>query len=83
MKLEQGESTNGDFLKQVPKELKVYEKHDNDFLWGYEQDTELAEGVQNAKFTYGVANTSADGTRTKIPEDGVKAKKSISKNALK
>ena len=38
MKLEQGESTKEDFLKHVQKELKVYEKHDSDFLWGDEQD---------------------------------------------
>ena len=32
MKLKQGESTNEDFLKQVQKELRVYEKHGGDFL---------------------------------------------------
>ena len=43
MKLNQGESTNEYFLKQVQNELKVYEKHGGDFLWGYAQDTELTE----------------------------------------
>ena len=53
VKLKQGESTNKDFLKQVQKELKVYEKHGGDFLWVDAQDTELAERVKNAKFSYG------------------------------
>ena len=34
MKLKQGESTNEDLLKQVKKELKVYEKHGGDIMWG-------------------------------------------------
>ena len=38
IKLKQGESTNEDFLKQVQKELKVYEKHGGDFLWADAQD---------------------------------------------
>ena len=83
MKLKQGESTNGDLLKQVQKELKVYKKHGGDLLWGYAQDTELAERVQNANFTYGVANTSADGTGTTMPEEEVKETNSIAKKALK
>ena len=45
MKTKQEESTKEDFLKQVQKELKVYEKHGGDFLWGDAQDTELAERV--------------------------------------
>ena len=52
-------------------------------MWGDAQDTELAERVQNAKFTYGVAKTSTDGTRTTIPEDEVKEQKDIAKEALK
>ena len=38
----------------------------------YAQDKELAEQVQNAKFIYGVANTSADGTVTSMLDDEVK-----------
>ena len=83
MKLEQGESTNKNFLNQVQNELKVYDKHGGDFLWGDAQDTELAERVQNAKFTYGVANTSADGTVTEMLADEVKDKNATSKNDLK
>ena len=72
MKLKQGEPTNTDFLKQVQKDLKVYKKHGGDFLWGDAQDTELAERVQNAKFTYGVANTHEDGTGTTMSQEEVK-----------
>ena len=72
MKIKQVESTNEDFLKKLQKELKVYEKHCSDFLCGDAQDIELAERVQNAKFMYGAANTSADGTRTAILEDEVR-----------
>ena len=38
MKLKQGDSTNENFLKQVQTDLKVYEKHGSDFLWGDAQD---------------------------------------------
>ena len=74
MKLKHGESTNEDLLKQVQKELKLYKKNGGDFFWGDAQDTELADHVQNTKFTYGVANTSAYGTRTTMPEDSTKEK---------
>ena len=69
MKLKQGQSTNNNFLKQVRKELKVYEKHSSDFLWGDTQYTELAEQVKNAKVMYIVENTSVDGTGMVIPID--------------
>ena len=39
--------------------------------------------MQNLKFTYGVANTSTDGTGTKIPEKKVNGKKTIANKALK
>ena len=61
----------------------MYQKHGGDFLCGYAQDKELALRIQNAKFTYGVANISGDGTRTTMSEDDVKGKKSISKKDLK
>ena len=61
----------------------MYKKHGGDFLWRDAQDTELAERVQNAKFTYRVANTSADGNGTAIPEDEVKEQKDTAKEALK
>ena len=34
MTLRQGDESNADFIKLVTKELKVYEKHGGDFLWG-------------------------------------------------
>ena len=83
MKLKQGESMNEYFPKQVQKDLKVYEKHGGDFLWGDAQDTELEERVQNAKSTYGVENTSADGTVASMPDNEVKENNSIAKKALK
>jgi len=52
MRLKQGESTNEDFLKQVVTELKVYEKHGGDFLWGNAQDAELVDRVTSAKIRY-------------------------------
>ena len=42
MKLKQRESTNKHILKQVQKELKLYDKHGGDFLWGDAQDTKLS-----------------------------------------
>ena len=61
----------------------MYEKPGGDFLWGYAQDTELTERVQDEKFTYGVANTSADSTRTTMPHDKVKEEKAVAKKDLK
>ena len=61
----------------------MYEKHCGCFLWGDAQDTELAERVQNANFTFGVANTYSDGTGTAMPEDEVREQKSIAKKSLK
>ena len=43
MKIKQGEFTNEDFLKQVQKYLKVYEKHGGDFLWRDAKDTEPSD----------------------------------------
>jgi hypothetical protein len=83
MRLKQGESTNEDFLKQVIKELKVYEKHGGDFLWGNAQDSELVNRVTSAKARYGVANTNADGTPAAMPEAQVKEHTAIAKKALK
>jgi hypothetical protein len=42
MKLKQGNTTNEDFIKTVSKELKVYEKHGGDFLWGKTQEQAMA-----------------------------------------
>ena len=83
MRLKQGESTNEDFLKQMVKELKVYEKHGGDFLWGTTQDTELVDRVTSAKVRYSVVNDNADGTPAEMPEDQVKEHTAIAKKALK
>jgi len=83
MRLKQGESTNEDFLKQVVKELKMYEKHGGDFLWGNTQDTEVDKCVTNAKIRYSVVNDNADGTPGVIPADQVKEQTAIAKKALK
>jgi hypothetical protein len=83
MRLKQGESTNEDFLKQVVKELKVYEKHGGDFLWGSAQDTELVDRVTSAKVRYSIVNDNADGTPAEMPEAQVKEHTAIAKKALK
>ena len=43
MKLKQGDATNEDYIKMISKELKVYEKHGGDFLWGKTQVRASAE----------------------------------------
>jgi hypothetical protein len=47
MRLKQGETTtNEDFVKQVMKEVKVFEKHGGLFLWGPAQDEDLVKRVE-------------------------------------
>ena len=48
MKLKQGNTTNEDFVKTVEKELKVYEKHGGDFLWGKTQINEMTKRLKLA-----------------------------------
>jgi hypothetical protein len=44
MNMRQGtDSTNEEFVKLLIKELKVYEKHGGDFLWGEKQESDLDE----------------------------------------
>ena len=53
MRLKQGgETTNKDFLKTVVKEIKVYEKHGGNFLWGPTQEEQLAESIAVQKEKY-------------------------------
>jgi hypothetical protein len=47
MNLHQGDSTNEDFIKLLTKELKVYEKHGGEFLWGDKQQQDLKEKLDN------------------------------------
>eukprot|EP00557_Chaetoceros_sp_GSL56_P002970 CAMPEP_0176488714 /NCGR_PEP_ID=MMETSP0200_2-20121128/6868_1 /TAXON_ID=947934 /ORGANISM="Chaetoceros sp., Strain GSL56" /LENGTH=957 /DNA_ID=CAMNT_0017885739 /DNA_START=340 /DNA_END=3216 /DNA_ORIENTATION=- len=52
MNLRQGEATNEEFIKTVTKELKVYEKHGGDFLWGTKQKDDLWTQVNESKEKY-------------------------------
>jgi hypothetical protein len=45
MNLRQGDSTNEEFVKLLVKELKVYEKHGGDFLWGEKQEEDLEKAL--------------------------------------
>jgi hypothetical protein len=51
MKLKQGETTNEDFVKMVAKELKVYEKHVGDFVWGKTQNRALRSRLAIDEYT--------------------------------
>lgn len=52
MNLRQGDSTNEDFVKLLVKELKVYEKHGGDFLWGDTQKNELKQVIEDHETDY-------------------------------
>lgn len=56
MNLKQGDATNEDFVKLLIKELKVYEKHGGDFLWGEAQkirmEKDLADVMEKYKAEY-------------------------------
>ena len=65
MNLKQKDSSNEDFVKTVSKELKVYEKHGGDFLWGLTQVDALNDRLDESKDEYRRANRSEmDPTRT-------------------
>ena len=49
MRLKQGDMSNEDFLKLCQKELKIYEKHGGDFLWGIAQKEALEEEITKQK----------------------------------
>ena len=49
MSLRQGEESNAEFIKLLTKEMKVYEKHGGDFLWGKPMNDELDEKLSDAK----------------------------------
>ena len=83
MRLKQGESTNEDFLKQVMKELKVYEKHGGDFLWGSAQETALDKRVTDAKVKFSIVSSAAGSPSSVMSEDQVKERRAILKRALK
>ena len=49
MVMKQGDVNNEDFIKTMLKELKVYEKHGGDFLWGSTQKEEKTKRMQVRK----------------------------------
>jgi hypothetical protein len=49
MTLRQGEESNTEFIKLITKELKVYEKHGGDFLWGKPMIDELDKKLSIVK----------------------------------
>lgn len=52
MNLKQGDTSNEDFVKLLSKELKVYEKHGGDFLWGQKQKSDLESLLEYKKEQY-------------------------------
>ena len=52
MRLKQGNTTNEDFIKTVSKELRVYEKHGGDFLWGKTQEQAMVLRMKIATAEY-------------------------------
>jgi hypothetical protein len=52
MNMRQGDATNEEFVKLLMKEMKVYEKHGGDFLWGEKQKNDLEKGLVEAKTQY-------------------------------
>eukprot|EP00557_Chaetoceros_sp_GSL56_P004583 CAMPEP_0176503500 /NCGR_PEP_ID=MMETSP0200_2-20121128/15397_1 /TAXON_ID=947934 /ORGANISM="Chaetoceros sp., Strain GSL56" /LENGTH=435 /DNA_ID=CAMNT_0017902797 /DNA_START=426 /DNA_END=1731 /DNA_ORIENTATION=- len=52
MNLRQGDSTNEEFVKLVAKELKVYEKHGGEFLWGMKQRKDVETRLKDALEKY-------------------------------
>ena len=45
MSLRQKDESNADFIKVLSKEMKVYEKHGGDFLWGKPMNDELEKNL--------------------------------------
>ena len=74
MVLRQGGESNTDFIKLVNKELKVYQKHGGDFLWGKPMEDELDSKLKMATDLYKIENSG-----TKMPEEDLKEKKSLLK----
>ena len=77
MVMRQGNEANDEFIKLWNKELKVYEKHGGDFLWGKPLNEELDDKVEEMKNEY----------KTETGDDmdaaEVKEKKKIIKKEMK
>ncbi len=82
MKLRQGDHSNEDFIKLVSKELKIYEKHGGDFLWGKPQEKVLTEFVQTAKTNYKASNSGADMTSEEEAKEIKRIKHDMKQNIL-
>ena len=67
MRLKQGDTSNEDFLKMCQKELKIYEKHGGDFLWGTAQKEALVELIDEQKKQFKKEN-SRDMTDSEVDE---------------
>ena len=78
MTLRQGDESNADFIKLVTKELKVYEKHGGDFLWGKPMNDDLDSKLKMAKDLFKVENNG-----TEMPDDDLKEKKRLLKRGMK
>ena len=78
MLLRQGEESNADFIRLVTKELKVYEKHGGDFLWGQPMNDELDFKLKAAKDLF-----KAENNGTEMSEDDSREKKSLIKRGMK
>ena len=58
MKMKQGDSNNEDFINLVQKEIKLYEKHGGDFLWGTTQKEALNVDMEAAETVFKITNKS-------------------------
>ena len=56
MSIKQGDSTNEDYIKTMSKEIKVYEKHRGDFLWGRHQELQHKEVLAKAIIVHKLDN---------------------------
>lgn len=77
MTLKQADATNEDFVKLVIKELKVYEKHGGDFLWGEDQKKRLAKDLEEAMRAYKEEN------KVEMPSDQQAEQTRVIKKQLK
>jgi hypothetical protein len=70
---------NEAFINLVTKEIKVYERHGGDFLWGKSQDKALTEAMDKAKSAF-VDENGLSATMTKAQE---KEERRVQKKILK
>ena len=73
MSIKQGSSTNEDYIKTMTKEIKVYEKHGGNFLWGTHQDLQHKEVLAKAIIAHKQEN-QADMTAAEKEEASTRIK---------